>query len=73
MRLRYAYLALILTFLLGSRNGFVALWKIPDPEPVYVFPYRISALPPADQKKLKTGITVESYDELTRLLEDYLS
>ncbi len=73
MNLRYAYLALIFTFLLGCRDGFVALWKIPEEEPVYVFPYSITSLPPADRQKLETGIKVETNQELMELLEDYLS
>ena len=73
MRLRYGYLALIFTFLLGCHEGFVALWKIPDPEPVYVFPYSITSLPPGDRDKLEQGIPVRTRQELSRLLEDYLS
>lgn len=73
MRLRYAYLALILTFLLGCRDGFIALWKTPEKDPVYVFPYSITSLPPADHQKLETGIKVDTAEELMALLEDYLS
>ena len=73
MRLRYWYLALFFTFLLGCRDGFIALWKNPAEEPVYVFPYSITSLPPADQRDLKKGIPIESGKELAGILEDYLS
>ena len=67
------YLALFWAFLLGSHEGFVALWIPPNLEPVKVFPYSVSALPPADQQLLKNGILVESKEKLDSLLEDYLS
>lgn len=70
---RYRYLALIFTFLLGVHEGFVALWRSPAPEPEIVFPYRVSALPPADRKRLEEGIEIGSKDELMALIEDYLS
>ena len=73
MRMRYWYHALILSFLLGSRNGFIALWKIPAREPVYVFPYSVASLPPADREKLEQGIILETPEELAAILEDYLS
>ncbi len=62
-----------LGFILGSYNGYVALWSKGKPEPDRVYPYRVSTLPPADQEALRKGITAENIIELTRLLEDYLS
>ncbi len=73
MRHRYCYLTLLLAFLLGSHEGFVALWITPGGDPHEVYPYRIEALPPADQKRLEAGIYVESEADLIRLLEAYLS
>ena len=73
MNRRYSYFILIFAFLLGCRDGFVALWKIPEPEPVYIFPYSTASVPPADRQRLETGIRVESARELMALLEDYLS
>lgn len=67
------YLTLIFTFLLGTHEGFVALWRDNVPIPVEVFPYRTESLPPADQQALKKGIRIRSEEELDRLLEDYLS
>ena len=73
MGLRYGYLTLIFTFLLGCHDGFVALWIPPAKEPAVVFPYAVTSLPPADQKRLQEGIEAETNEALTSLLEDYLS
>ena len=73
-RMKHILYCMILTaFILGSKNGYVALWRGEDPEPVKVFPYPVSALPLQDQQMLKNGIRLESIDELYALLEDYLS
>ena len=63
----------LLTFLLGSSNGYVALWKSGDPQPLQVYPYRTEMFPEADQQALERGILIESTQELDRMLEDYLS
>jgi hypothetical protein len=73
MRRFCVYLTLFWAFLLGSRDGFLALWIPPEQEPAYLFPCRIASLPPADQKLLEEGIQVESKAELMQLLEDYVS
>ena len=72
-KIRYLYLALVLGFILGIRDGYVALWKDGSRDPVEVFPYQASFLPPSDQRALENGIHLDSTDELNRLLEDYLS
>ena len=66
-------LVLVLAFLLGIRDGYIALWKDGSPEPCRVFPYRAESLPKADQESLKKGIRIESREELSQLLEDFLS
>lgn len=66
-------LALLLSFLLGSYKGYIALWVDEDKDPVRVFPYKVSSLPQADRKLLEQGIHIGSESELGRLLEDYLS
>lgn len=58
-------------FLLGIKNGYVALWAGEDPAPVYVSPVRASELPPADQLLLRRGIPITDPSALARLLEDY--
>lgn len=73
MRRQHLYLALVFAFLLGAKDGFVALWKDSQPEPVKVFPYQVSSLPREDQLRLEKGIPIESKEKLLALLEDYLS
>ena len=70
---RQLYLALFFLFLLGSQNGFLALWKEPHPDPVRIFPYKTASLPREDQELLEKGIRIKTRDELIQLLEDYLS
>lgn len=67
------HLAFFLTFLLGSHNGYLALWTEESIDPDRIYPYRISTLPPEDQKALRQGVRAENILELTQLLEDYLS
>ena len=67
------YFTLILAFLLGVKDGFVALWRIPEDQPAVVFPWRAEALPDADRKQLEKGIYIEDGKALHGLLEDYLS
>ena len=67
------YLTLLFAFVLGSHNGYIALWEGSDPDPVKVFPYRVSSLPAADQQRLEAGIRLETKEELVKLVEDYLS
>ena len=70
---RYFCFALMFGFLLGVRNGYIALWRDGDAKPVQVFPYRAEMLPDADRQALEKGIHIADEDELKRLLEDYLS
>lgn len=67
------YFTLILAFLLGVKDGFVALWKVPEENPAWVFPWRADALPDEDRKALEKGIYIEDGEALHGLLEDYLS
>ena len=72
-RKKALFLALVFGFLLGIYEGKVALWVGDDPQPFKVFPYSASILPENDRQKLEEGIRVESREDLSRLLEDYLS
>ena len=68
-----SYLALFFWFLLGSYQGYIALWTAPNQKPTKVFPYRVESLPTADQEKLAKGIQIRSTEELYQLIQDYLS
>ena len=64
---------LLLAYLLGCHEGYIALWTDSSAKPARVYPYAVSSLPPADQQALKEGISVKDNLELSRLIEDFLS
>ena len=64
---------LVLAYLLGVKDGFIALWKDGAPEPIQVFPYRADSLPESDRIALEKGIPIDGKTELLHILEDYLS
>lgn len=64
---------LLLCCLLGSYNGYIALWNQGERQPVKVFPYQVASLPPADQAALKQGIIIKDKSMLQEILQDYLS
>jgi len=67
------YCILLAGFTLGIYRGQLALWKDCQAEPLKIFPVYVDTLPPADQKRLESGISIESIQQLTQRLEDYLS
>ena len=69
----FALLPLMLGFILGCHKEYIALWEEGAAEPRQVFPYKITVLPPSDQEMLKKGIHVKTIEELSQLVEDYLS
>ena len=76
MKKRYLHLcamALCFSFLVGIRDGRVAVWQDDDPEPVKILPYPVYLLPRQARDALKEGIRVESEEELYALAEKYLS
>lgn len=72
-RYRILYSILLTGFLLGVRNGYIALWKSDDPEPIKIFPYKVQLLPPKDAERLEQGIRFENSADLSRILEDFMS
>jgi len=66
-------MALCFTFLLGLRDGQIALWSSDNPEPVKVFPCPVSMLPQEAVDALEKGIPIESEDDLRKLIQQYLS
>jgi hypothetical protein len=64
-------------FIIGEENGKIAIFKIGENgekilDKVFV-EYPINVLLDLDQQKLKEGIVVNSQDELSDILEDYIS
>ncbi len=70
---RLCALALTCGFLLGIRNGRLALWRDGEPHPEQIYDIRADTLPPADRLRLRQGIRLESREEVWLLLENYLS
>lgn len=60
-------------FLLGLRNGRLALWRDGDAHPEQIYDIRADTLPPADRLRLRHGIRLESREAVWELLENYLS
>ena len=65
--------ALMLSFFLGIHEGRLAMWKDEDPTPCRVFPCPVAFLPKPVQQILKTGIRLDTMDDVNRLLESFLS
>ena len=72
-RCRQKYLALILTFFLGMREGNIALWQSGCAEPAQVFPYRAETLPPTVRAALENGIFFTTSEEAMETAENFLS
>ena len=70
---RILYCSLILAFLLGTHNGYVALWEDDRSAVVHVFPFRSEDLPMRKQLQLEQGIPIEEKYQLVKILRDYLS
>lgn len=64
---------LAFSLVLGSFRGYIALFDKGVSEPRYVYPYAVASLPEADRLALEQGIRVGNEEELSRLLEDFLS
>ena len=73
MKQKVISLLILLGFYLGCHQGQIALWTDHNPNPVQVFPYKVTSLPHADQQLLREGIYVSDDMELAQRLEDYLS
>ena len=68
-----ACLLLLLSFILGTSRGFVAVWRDDDPQPWLVTDMPVSALPKADQDALEQGIRLPDDMPMAQALEDYCS
>lgn len=60
-------------YLLGEYGGRVSVLSPETREPEMIFDIFVRTLPEADQELLREGIRVETYEALTRLIEDYIS
>lgn len=71
MKLRYVTCLLLVLGYLGLHKGYLALFE--EGKPVMILPYKAEMYSSEDQLTLKKGIPYETEEELTRLLEDFLS
>mgnify|MGYP003292609032 CR=1 FL=1 len=63
----------VLSLMLGSWKGYVALFEKGSDEPTQIFPCPVDSLPPADQAALEEGIPIRNQRDLQEIMEDYLS
>ena len=68
-----ALIPLLFSFYLGVHNENLAIWDTETKKPIFILPYKVENYPEADQQKLHEGIPFETPDELSILLEDYIS
>ena len=73
MKRKLFTLLLIASWVLGSYDGYIALYNQNCPQPLEIYPYKTQILPKTDQQALAEGIPVRDADQLTRLLQDFLS
>lgn len=58
-------------YTLREYEGQIAIFSDDSEMPVKVFDTAVSALPKSDREQLKLGITVETPEELQKLIEDF--
>ena len=62
---------LLLGFYLALHNGHLTIFE--DSRPVVILPYSAELYPNEDQNRLRQGIPFETNEELSALLEDFIS
>ena len=60
-------------YLLRTYEGKLAVFTDDLVQPDLVFDVYVRTLPELDQQQLSCGIRVKTYDELTSMIEDYIS
>lgn len=63
---------LLLSFYLGLYNNRLTIFEA-NGTPVMVLPYKAELYPEQDRQRLRQGIPFETNEELTKLLEDFMS
>lgn len=56
-----------------ATDGKIGIYKDDADTPICVLDVLVSTLPKSDRTMLKKGITVKSYNEMVKLIEDYTS
>ena len=73
IRKEHLYIITVLSLILGTWKGYVALFEKEINEPVQIFSCPVSSLPVADQEALESGIPIRNPRDLQQVIEDYLS
>ena len=60
-------------YYIKAYNGMVSVIKEGDSTPEMIFDIHIKMLPELDQAELIEGIYVDSYEGMTKMIEDYIS
>jgi len=60
-------------YLMKNHGGRLAVFSPQEESPLLIFDVYISTLPEYDQKLLQEGIPAQGEEQLTRLIEDYIS
>ena len=64
-------------YIIGEQNGYIAIFNIDENGESILYKsftdYPLSLLPDMDQEKLKEGIVVNSEEELSEILENFIS
>ena len=60
-------------YILGTYNGFAAVFRYGEEQPEQILDTRISALPQSIAEELRRGIKAATEENLQRLVEDYCS
>lgn len=60
-------------YIIKDYGGNIAVFENDEKKPFRITDIEVKNLPEADRKELKNGITAQNNEQLTTLLEDYLS
>lgn len=60
-------------YVIKDYGGNIAVFEDNETKPFRITDIEVKNLPEADRKELKNGITAQNNEQLTTLLEDYLS
>jgi hypothetical protein len=60
-------------YIVREHEGHIAVFQADATEPQIILETQVKFLPDYDRRQLREGIPVSSYEELTALIEDYIS
>ena len=60
-------------YLVKTYNGKIGIFRAETDKPFRVLDVNVNSLPKADQELLRSGISVQSSEELQTIIEDYVS